>query len=165
MNSKKFISFILLLFFLSSTGVPQVIHRCNLTGEKSFDVCAACSTEEHEEMVACCKAEPVEQPSCCEEEQPAANANNNDASSVTSSTDVSCCTDQINLLKISDDYSATGFAKTGDAGRVIVATVDFSTVISGNASIVSEFQDIPPPLFGKHLLFSIHQLKIATPLS
>lgn len=165
MKRKNFISFILVLFFLSSTGVPQVIHQCNLTGEKSFDVCAACSKEEHEEMESCCEVEPVEQPSCCEDEATEASNEADGACSVSSPADVSCCSDQISLLKIHDDFSVSGSQKTGDAGMIVVATVDLTTTESGNSSIVAEFQDIPPPLFGKDLLFSIHQLKIALPLA
>ncbi len=165
MKRKNFISFILILFFLSSTGVPQVIHQCNLTGEKSFDLCAACSAEEHEAMDSCCETEPVEQPSCCEEEAPAAPADVNGNCVISSPNDVSCCSDQVNLLKISDDFSVSGSNKTGDQPLSVVTILDLATGFESFTSKVSELHNIPPPLFGKDLLFSIHQLKIAAPLS
>lgn len=165
MKRKNFISFILILFFLSSTGVPQVIHQCNLTGEKSFDLCAACSAEEHEAMDSCCETEPVEQPSCCEEEAPAAPADVNGDCVISSPNDVSCCTDQVNLLKISDDYSVSSSGKTAETVLTVVVTLDEPAGLETGTSIVSDQQNIPPPLFGKDLLFSIHQLKIASPLS
>lgn len=165
MKRKNFISFILILFFLSTTGVPQVIQQCNLTGEKSFDVCAACSEEEHKEMESCCEVEPVAEPSCCEDEATAASSETDGSCAVTTPADVSCCSDQVNLLKISDDFSVSGSNKTGDQPLSVVTILDLSTGFESFTSKVSELHNIPPPLFGKDLLFSIHQLKIAAPLS
>ncbi len=166
MKRKFFISLILTFFFLSSTGIPQVIHQCNLTGEKSLDFCAACSEKEHENSEAsCCETVPVEEPSCCEDEAPAGTAAKDDSCVIVKADEHTCCSDQVNLLKITDNFSTSTAQKSLDAGTVVIATVDVTFNALSGCNTEGYQQDIPPPLFGKHLLYSLHQLKIATPLS
>ena len=165
MKRKFFISLILTFFFLSSTGIPQVIHQCNLTGEKSLDFCAACSEEEHNKHDACCETEPVKEPSCCEEETTAGTTSNDENCVIVKANEQTCCSDHISLLKINDDFSVSAAKKSLDAGATLVATLDIPDTRSDRTSRIIHFQDIPPPLFGKNLLYSLHQLKIAAPLS
>ena len=165
MKRKFFISLILTVFFLSSTGMPQVIHQCNLTGEKSLDFCAACSEEEHKKPDSCCETQPVKEPSCCEEETPAGTTSNDESCVIVKASEQTCCSDHISLLKINDDFSVSAAKKFIEAGALIVATLDIPELNSDHTARIIHFQDIPPPLFGKNLLYSLHQLKIAAPLS
>lgn len=167
MKRKKFISLILILFFLSSTGIPQVIHQCNLTGEKSLDFCAACSEEEHQQPESCCEPEPepVIEASCCEEEPAAATTQTGDNCVIVDKDQQTCCSDQVNLLKITDNFSTSTSQKTPEAGAVATSTVYITVNAFTGCTTEGHQQDIPPPLYGKQLLFSLHQLKIAAPLS
>lgn len=165
MKRKFFISLVITFFFLSSTGIPQVIHQCNLTGEKSLDFCAACSAGEHKQPESCCEPGPVVEDSCCEEEPVATTTQSDENCVIVDKDQQTCCSDRVNLLKINDDFPVSTGKKIIDAGAVIVATLDITELGSNRFSRIIHFQDIPPPLFGKYLLYSLHQLKIAAPLS
>lgn len=155
MKRKVLVSILAIAFFLSSTGFPVIVHICESTGQSSFAGCAMCyEVTKLPETESCCQDEPV--------------VKNNDTDrfeSVSSADIASCCFEKVDLHKISYDVSVFNLS------NLFICEFDAVTVSSDLTSeqeitqILRNTDDLPPPSFGKSLLTSIHQLKIALPLS
>ncbi|MBV6445204.1 MAG: hypothetical protein IFNCLDLE_01471 [Ignavibacteriaceae bacterium] len=72
-----------------------------------------------------------------------------------------CCSEEIDLVKIVDNYSVPDQKTTGNLDVSIVKTVEPTAKVTLQSTFIFQKSNSPPLIFGKQLLFSIHQLKIA----
>lgn len=150
--NKKFLTLSLIFAFtLSTAGLPVILHMCSISGTKSLVSCNNCGDEK--------KAE--EPNSCCEPENSTAK---NTEQTISHTDNITCCSDQLAQIKIEDDFSVNSAEKVQQNVSVItVATTTHETEKNENY-FLNDSGFSPEPLYGKLLLKSIHQLKIATPL-
>ena len=143
----KIISLIL-LFFISTTGLPVFSHYCQMMDKKSLSECEACEAKIEKIETSCCSEEVV--------------INSQRLISAKSS----CCIDQFDYKKIEDNFSQSANSNL-IFSNVIIATLDVVILDSGNEVSNSGYNnyDLPPPKYGKQLLHTIHQLKIDIPIT
>ncbi|MCA0390015.1 MAG: hypothetical protein LCH52_16115 [Bacteroidetes bacterium] len=155
MKRKFLISILIFVFFLSATGFPVVIHTCESSGVSTLFGCEMC--EETAEVPA--------PESCCDENPDENKSDFSQCETIKSLDGESCCFEKVDLHKISYDVSVFNLS------NLFICEFDAVTVSSDLTSeqeitqILRNTDDLPPPSFGKSLLTSIHQLKIALPLS
>ena len=146
MKKKISILTLTILFLVSTTGLPIYSHYCEMMGQKSSNECEMCSIEIE-------KIESV----CCSEE-------NQFEKLQISSENSTCCIDAFDYKKIEDNYSQPISLRLIFSSEIVGTTVD--VVIEPENVKPQSFintDNLPPPKFGKRLLHSIHQLKIALP--
>ena len=146
MKEKFSILILVFLFFISTTGLPLFSHYCTELGKSVNSDCNDCLTVEQISS------------SCCIDEISVINEK-----FVAGKTD--CCVIEFDYKKIEDQYSNT------QKNNSIPAHINF-VMIDGNISDDNETKkpdrnkfNIPPPIYGKELLNTIHQLKLDTPIS
>lgn len=144
-----FILFIAFSFLVSTTGLPIWSHYCELMGSRSSIECEMCETE----------LDPIEETSCCSEAIPENLVKISDGKS-------ECCIDEFDYRKIEDSYSQ-GFNTLIFSYQFIFSELNLNgdDSDSENNNSNNSNYDLPPPKFGKQLLKTIHQLKIALPAS
>jgi len=135
---------LILLFFISTTGLPAFYHYCEMMGKKSLNECEMCS-QEKEENYSCCSEEVAE-----------------NFVKLTSENST-CCIDQFDYKKIEDKFSQT-LNSNHFTPNVVIVTLDHVLLDSEDGESNSFYisYDLPPPKFGKQLLQTIHQLKLDT---
>ena len=146
---KKRISILslIILFVVSTTGLPIWSHYCEMMGKRSVSECEMCKVETEEIQSACCSKE--------------VSTRSLKISSETSS----CCVQDFDYKKIEDNFSQPITFKlivaNDDAGILIDVLIN-----PKNEKTKSNLNayNLPPPKFGKHLLQTIHQLKIDLPV-
>lgn len=147
-KDKLFILFIAFSFLVSTTGLPIWSHYCEMMGNRSSIECGMCETD----LVS------IEETSCCSETIPENQVKISDGKS-------ECCIDEFDYKKIEDSYSQS-FNTLIYSNQIIVGEVnvfdDGSEAENKNSN--NSNNNLPPPKFGKHLLFTIHQLKINFPV-
>lgn len=133
---------LILLFFISTTGLPAYYHYCEMMGKKSLNKCEMCIKQE-ETKFSCCSEEPDENFVKLTSEK------------------TTCCVDHFDYKKIEDKFSQTSNSNQFTS-IVIVATLDQLILSSDNGDLNLFYNnyDLPPPKFGKQLLKNIHQLKL-----
>ena len=136
---------LIFLFFISTTGLPVFYHYCEMMGVNSLSECEMCSSEEEREF-SCCSEELFE-----------------DAPQIASNKS-SCCIDQFDYKKIEDDFSQNFNSNTKLFN--LITAVKSSTLLFNEVEKHSQQHtyDLPPPKFGKQLLYTIHQLKLDIPV-
>lgn len=143
---KKKISILTLaaLFLVSTTGLPVFSHYCEMMGKLSSESCEMCEVEK-EEIISCCSEDM-------------------DTELRISSLNSSCCIEQFDYKKIDENlFTAASF-------NIVVHQTAALINVTFNDSKEKEFYlsdnnfNLPPPKFGKQLLKTIHQLKIALPV-
>ena len=150
--NKKFLTLSLIFVFtLSTAGLPVILHMCNITGTKSLVSCSDCKDEK--------KAEETE--SCCNTEN---SASNSDETSFSQGNNISCCSDQLAQIKIDDEFSIKSVDKVQQNVSVVTVVSTSKTPEKNENYFLNDSGFSPEPLYGKLLLKSIHQLKIANPL-
>lgn len=114
-----------------------------------------------EEIDDCCKIEvEIIQTNCCESEPIA----KSDLIIITSS-EVTCCTSFIENNQLESSLFPPAEKKISLLENYfVVIPLNIIELQNSIPAIVIINIDLPPPLFGKHLLQSIHQLKIDTPI-
>lgn len=155
---KKFsILLLILLFTLSAVGHPVFAHICTITGEKTLFGCESCKEIEEPivipETETCCSSAP-------EETVP-----HSAGTPVYSVTNDECCFDTFDYKKIQDEFSPV-FQLKVEAENSVCGTISVDEIHAQQEKqyiLISE--NLPPPLSGIHLLYSLHQLKIGTRLS
>ena len=146
MKKKIYIIPIVILFLISTTGLPIWSHYCEMIGKKSLTECGDCKIEE------------VKVTSCCSETIP-------DEQLKYSTSNSKCCFDEFDFKKIEDNFS--------QSHQTLITS--FNTIVSGIQITAADNEsekkqlysfnfDLPPPQFGKQLLKTIHQLKIDLPV-
>lgn len=155
MKRKFLISILIFVFFLSATGFPVVIHTCESSGVSTLFGCEMCDDA----------VEVSEPESCCDQNTDEKKSDFNQFETIKSLEGESCCFEKVDFHQISYDVSIFNLS------NLFVSEFDAVTVSSDLTGeqeitqILRNTDDLPPPSFGKSLLTSIHQLKIALPLS
>ncbi len=146
MKKKISILSLVILFLVSTTGLPIWSHYCEMMGQKSSNECEMCSIE----------IEKIES-DCCSEE-------NQFVKMQISSENSTCCIDTFDYKRIEDNYSQPISLRLIFSSEIVATTVD---VVVNPKNVKSQSfidtDNLPTPKFGKRLLHSIHQLKIALP--
>ena len=147
---KKRISILTLtiLFLVSTTGLPIYSHYCEMMKQKSLSECEVC-------MVEMQKVET----SCCEMEETSTNLTQ------LLSSEMECCTESFELKKIEDDFSLNVNTSL-ILSNIVVATIHPDKIGLDEEKPFKHQTtfNLPPPKFGKELLYTIHQLKIDLPV-
>lgn len=147
--TKKKISILslVILFLISTTGLPIWSHYCEMMGKRTNNGCEMCKAEIEKVYSDCCFEEVSE--------------NNLILTGETGS----CCIQEFDFKKINDDYSQTFSSKLN---KVSIGCVTLhSSALNSDKTRTNSQQinyNLPPPKFGKHLLFTIHQLKLELPV-
>lgn len=141
MKKKISILTLILLFFISTTGLPVFYHYCEINGESSFTECSDCVIEEQEIST------------CCAEE----NTKDNLKPGVENS---SCCFDKFDLKKIEDDFSQISNSNLTIHNCIFISDATFLQSEKSETNWQNNNLNLPPPKFGKYLLKTIHQLKL-----
>ena len=146
MKKKISILTLTILFLVSTTGMPIWSHYCEMVGKYSLSECSDC------------KIEKVEIDSCCLENIP-------DDQYQLSTEDSNCCVDAFDYKKIEDNFSQPISLRLIFSVEIIGTTID-EVVNPENVKTQSYLNtyNLPPQKFGKQLLHTIHQLKIALPI-
>ena len=126
--------------------MPIWSHYCEMAGKNSLSECGDC------------KIEKVEIDSCCLENIP-------DDQYQLSTADSNCCVDTFDYKKIEDNFSQRISLRLIISSDIIGTKVD-EEVNPENEKTQSYLNtyNLPSPKFGKQLLHTIHQLKIAVPV-
>ena len=146
MKKRIFILTLTFLFLVSTTGLPIYSHYCEMMGKKSMTECKMCETEVVE----------VVETSWCSEIDPEYQLKFSDAH---------CCIDNFDYKKIEDNFFQTLTTNLLPINSVIIEE-HLTSLDSQSENKYSEQcnYNLPPPKFGKELLYTIHQLKIDLPV-
>ena len=146
MKKKTSILTILILFVLSTTGFPVFSHYCQVRGES---VNLECIDSVENQLITS---------SYCVEEFDEIN----DKSEVGYT---NCCVDNFDYKKIEDNFFQTITTNLISIYSVI-SEENFSSADLQSENKFSEQTNynLPPPKFGKELLYTIHQLKVELPI-
>ncbi len=164
---KKRIEILLLIIFLlvSTTGLQFYKHICSTHNFAEASLLGTPQCENDHALVVepddCCKIEEVVEYSCCESE----NSNDNYPVSYFAKND-ECCISIVENNKI-DDSIYPPVDKNFKSIEITVISLINTKETENQFSIYtnSTLNDLPPPIFGRQLLQTIHQLKIDTPVS
>lgn len=144
MRKKRFLIVgLVLLFLVSTTGMPITYHLCEMMGEKALEECEVCMIEMQE----------VET-SCCDEKV-------SDNLVQLSPLETTCCIESFEFNKIEDNFSLSVYTSL-IVSNIVVATIhpnDIGLTEEKSYTHQSSY-NLPPPKFGRKLLQTIHQLKI-----
>jgi hypothetical protein len=133
---------LVLLFLVSTNGMPITYHLCEMMGEKALSECEVCVVEKQKVETSCCVEE------------------SSDLFSQISASESTCCFDSFTYEKIEDDFSQSGNLKTiSNSVIIVLKPLVLDTEEIDKYSHQNNYS-LPPPKFGKQLLRSIHQLKI-----
>lgn len=149
---------------IGTTGLQVYKHIClshNFAGVSLLETpqCEKNHTDTAE-TDDCCKIEEVVEYNCCESENSAQNFPVNYASQ-----DEDCCVSIVDSKKI-DDNIYPPLDKKEISFEITTITTIGTEERSNQTSILTHTKsnDLPPPIFGRELLQTIHQLKIDTPV-
>jgi hypothetical protein len=149
---------------IGTTGLQVYKHIClshNFAGVSLLETpqCEKNHTDAAE-TDDCCKIEEVVEYNCCESENSAENYPVNYASQ-----DEDCCVSIIDSKKIDENVYLPLDKKEISFEITAITTID-TEERSNQTSILTHTKsnDLPPPIFGRELLQTIHQLKIDTPV-
>jgi len=127
MKKTKILSLIL-LFFISTTGLPVSYHLCKMMEEKSLSECEMCSSAIEEVKPSCCSEETMEYPVKISSENPV------------------CCQNEFIYNKVEDNFisSKTEINKLVTVDQLISFT-QASKILSDNLlSIKYNISESPP---------------------
>lgn len=111
-------------------------------------------------MDDCCQIEEVEPISCCERENSTENYPINYASQ-----DEDCCVSIVDSKKIDENIYPPLDKKEFSLEIAAITTIDTEERSNQTSKLThTKGNDLPPPMFGRKLLQTIHQLKIDTPI-
>lgn len=146
MKKRIAISSLGLLFLVSTTGLPFTYHMCKMMNKKSLSECEVCMVETREVEIPCCAEEF------------------SDFIAQISASESTCCVESFTYKKIEDNFSQSiNFNSLANSVVTILKPLDPEIGKEEKLSYQDSF-NLPPPKFGKDLLFSIQQLKIALPV-
>ena len=156
------IIFVALLLIAGTGGYSIYRHYCYCAGKTSTSLFLEDKCDQHEKAVpaSCCLTKPSAD-NCCD----AKIAKTKTEKHIHSG---KCCETSRIFLKISDTFNQS-FEKisfrflTGFTQLLISADIQRDPKIEPVAKIY--YADTSPPLFGKELLYSLHQLKLAPEIS
>jgi len=151
---------------ISVTGFQVYKHTCaahNFSAVSLIET-PVCEKDNSEsvEIDDCCKAEVEEitEPGCCESESI------RDSNSIAfTSQEIECCVSSIESSQIQENLFPPAEKKiiTSDLITTILPFTEKKNLQTEQNLVLLNI-DLPPPIFGKQLLHSIHQLKLDTPI-
>lgn len=145
------------IVMIASGGFSLVHHYCACSGMEFRAVMVQDVECEHENESHCCNAEKVQSPSCdhCDANLPAEQDHPNH----------NCCNTEFTFFKTDNFDIQKSVKKSFEfvAAYAMVLHQEVDNEPAGFGSIGFLTEESPPPLYGKDLLQSIQQLKIATP--
>ncbi len=154
-----------LTLLFSSTGFQVYKHICASHNFSAVSLIETPSCEKDhqlaEEIDDCCKIEEeIIQSNCCDSEP----ITTSDLIVITSQ-ELSCCTSSIESNQLESSIFPPVEQKISlIENYFVVISLNIIELQNSIPVIVFNNKDLPPPLFGKQLLQSIHQLKIDTPI-
>lgn len=161
-----FTTIVAITLLLSSTGFQVYKHFCDSHNFAAISFIETPSCERDHQFVEdvdeCCKSEVEEipAPSCCESEPIA----KSDLVIITSP-EVTCCTSSVESNQLESSLFPPSEKKISLLDNYfVVIPLNIVEIQNPIPAIVINNKDLPPPVFGKQLLQSIHQLKIDTPI-
>lgn len=149
---------------ISTTGLQVYKHICashNFAGISLLET-PQCEKNHNEGTEAddCCKIEMVEQLSCCETESSEESYPVN-----YKSPESDCCISIVDNKKIGESIYPPVDKKVILFELSAVTSIDPDETTNQTSKLTSSTSnDLPPPMFGRDLLQTIHQLKIDTPI-
>lgn len=150
-----------IMLVIASGGFSFYQHYCNCADEvNSSVVIMSTDCHEEEENQACCTLQLEEVTSCCQSE-----SDQNISHQQCENSD-NCCTSEVTFLK-TDDFDYSFDQKKSFSFIVAFVNVLESIYLQKNQCFIKETTftaDLPPPEYGKELLITLHQFKIASPL-
>jgi len=146
------------LVVIASGGFNLVRHYCACTGMELKAVMVQNIACENEKKGHCCSMEIKKKPACdhCTKHNPAKHKHKNHK----------CCHTEFTFFK-TDKFDIQKSVKKSFEFVAAYSMVLYQQIYSeaeGNGSVHFLSDESPPPLFGKDLLHSLNQLKIADPL-
>jgi len=160
-----FTTIVALTLLIGSSGFQVYKHTCathNFSAVSLVEI-PVCEKDHQisNESDDCCKVtvEEITEPSCCESEP----INKSNSISITSQ-EIECCVSTIEGLQIQDNLFPP--AEKNINLELITVLVPFiqNSIQQTEQNLVLQNNNLPPPIFGKTLLQTIHQLKIDTPI-
>ena len=156
---------VVITLLLSSTGLQVYKHICasHNFAAVSFLETPSCEKDHQivEEIDDCCKlnVEEITEPSCCESEP----IDLSNFVSITSQ-EIECCVSTIEGIQIQDNLFPP--AEKNINLELLTVLVPFiqNSIQQTEQNLVLQNNNLPPPIFGKTLLQTIHQLKLDTPV-
>ena len=146
MKNKTSILTVLILFVLSTTGFPVFSHYCLVQGESVNLECI--DSVENQLLISACCVEEIDEI--------------NDKSEVGKT---NCCIDNFDYKKIEDNFFQTITTNLFPIFSVISEENLFSVDLQSENKFSEQTKhNLPPPKFGKELLYTIHQLKVDLPI-
>lgn len=149
---------------IGTTGLQVYKHICVSHDFAGVSLVESPQCEKNHSVVTetddCCKIEEVQQESCCENETSAETYPVNYTSE-----SVDCCVSIVDNKKIDENIYPPLDKKEISFEITAITTID-TEERSNQTSILTHTKsnDLPPPIFGRELLQTIHQLKIDTPI-
>lgn len=149
---------------IGTTGLQVYKHICLSHNFAGVSLLETPQCEKNHSAVAetddCCKVEEVEPVSCCESESFTENYLVN-----YDSQDKDCCVSIVDSKKIDENIYPPIDKKNISIELSVITSIDTKEIINQSAVFAtSTSNDLPPPIFGRELLQTIHQLKIDTPV-
>ena len=160
-----FTSIVALTLLISTTGLQVYKHICTTHNFSAVSLVEIPLCEKDHQIFNesddCCKVnvEEITEPSCCESEP------NNESNSVSiTSQEIECCVSTIEGIQIQDNLFPP--VEKNINLELISVLVPFiqNSLQPTEQNLVLQNNNLPPPIFGKMLLQTIHQLKIDTPI-
>jgi hypothetical protein len=161
-----FTAIIALTLLISTTGFQVYKHICvsHNFSEVSLVETPTCEKDHQivEETDDCCNTEleKTVEPGCCESES----IDYSNSVSITSQ-EIECCVSTIEGSQIQDNLFPPAEKKnlTLELFTALVHSLEIE-IQQTEQNLVLQNNNLPPPIFGKTLLQTIHQLKIDTPI-
>ena len=162
-----FTSIFALTLLIGSSGFQVYKHTCSIYNFSAVSLIESpvCDNDHHvvEETDDCCKTEVEEitEPSCCEADP----IDESNPISITS-LEIKCCITSVGSNQLQDIFLPS-VEKKNLTLELFTALVPFieKAVKESKQNLILQNNDLPPPIFGKQLLQTIHQLKIDSPIS
>ena len=150
-----------LMLVIASGGFSLYQHYCNCANEVSSSVViesADCSESDVTET--CCTVQVEKVSSCCQTKTDQINSHH------PCETTDNCCTSEVTFLKTDDFNYSVDQKKSFQFITAFVIVLESNTFQKELCFIekTSYTADLPPPDYGKKLLVTLHQFKIASPL-
>ena len=159
-----FTTIVAITLLLSSTGFQVYKHFCDSHNFAAVSVFQTPSCEKDHQFVEdvdeCCKSEVEEipEPICCESEP----IGKSDLVIITSP-EVTCCTSSVESNQLESNLFPPSEKRISLLDNYfVVIPLNIVEIQNSIPAIVINNNDLPPPVFGKQLLQTIHQLKIDT---
>jgi len=165
----QYIKSVTIIFFaglivFASGGINLYQQYCTCTDYSNVSIITDDISNNFEDEGHCCNSKiyTSQTESCCKNVVP----KSTEKECCNSSSD-NCCEEIYTFLKTDHYHISQQFKKSIRFIVLFVAIFKNETIQSKSIKTddIDYFNDLPPPLFGKHLLCSLHKLKLVPPLA